>query len=59
MMASSLVLAIGLGAGLVGGMRSTHEFAGLAAATIVLALIGDAIVLPALLLRTQRPEETA
>ena len=59
MMASSLVLAIGLGAGLVGGMRSTHEFAVLAAATIVLALIGDAIVLPALLLRSQRPGEAA
>jgi predicted RND superfamily exporter protein len=59
MMASSLVLAIGLGAGLVGGMRSTHEFAALAAATIVLALIGDAIVLPALLLRAQRASEAA
>jgi predicted RND superfamily exporter protein len=58
-MASSLVLAIGLGAGLVGGMRSTHEFAALAAATILLALIGDAFVLPALLLRSQRHSETA
>jgi predicted RND superfamily exporter protein len=47
---SSAVLAAGLGAGVVGGMQSTHEFAALAATTVGLAFLGDAVVLPALLL---------
>lgn len=57
MLVSSAVLAVGLGAGVVGEMQSTKDFAALAATTIVLALLGDAVVLPALLLRP-RDEET-
>ena len=50
MTVSSAVLALGLGAGVTGGMQSTHEFAALAAATVGLAFLSDAVVLPALLL---------
>jgi uncharacterized protein len=56
MLVSSAVLAVGLGAGVAGEMQSTKDFAVLAATTIGLALVGDAVVLPALLLR-QRNEE--
>jgi len=50
MIVSSAVLALGLGAGVTGGMQSTHAFAALAATTVGLAFLGDAVVLPALLL---------
>ena len=59
MIGSSIVLVIGFGAGLLGGMESTHEFAILAAATIGLALVGDGVLLPALLLSTTRHGEGA
>ncbi|MEQ1631617.1 MAG: MMPL family transporter [Planctomycetota bacterium] len=59
MIGSSLVLAIGFGTGMLGGMESTHEFAALAAATILLALFCDAVLLPALLLLSSGREATA
>ena len=59
MLGSSLVLAIGFGVGMFGGMESTHEFAALAAATIGLALLCDAVLLPALLLLSSGREATA
>lgn len=59
MLVSSTVLAVGLGAGVVGEMQSTKDFAALAATTIALALVGDAVVLPALLLRPQSDEALA
>lgn len=57
MLGSSLVLALGFGSGLLGDMASTHEFAALSAATIGLALFGDAVLLPALLLALSPREE--
>lgn len=49
MTTSTVVLAVGFGAGLLGDMRSTHQFSALAAATVGLALAADGILLPALL----------
>lgn len=50
MVVASAVLTAGFAVGLTGSMVSTHEFAGLAAVTIVLALFADGVVLPVLLL---------
>lgn len=57
MLGSSLVLALGFGSGLLGDMASTHEFALLSATTIGLALVGDAVLLPALMLAVTPREE--
>lgn len=56
---TSLVLALGFGAALRGRLETTREFALLAAATILVALLCDLIVLPALLLLHTRRSATS
>ncbi|MEW6071276.1 MAG: MMPL family transporter [Planctomycetota bacterium] len=53
---SSAILALGFAAALVGRLETTLEFAALSSLTIVLALVGDIVVLPALLLPGWRAE---
>lgn len=49
---TSLVLAVGFGAGAVGRLATSVEFGALAALTIVTAFFADLILLPAILVRT-------
>lgn len=49
---TSLVLAVGFGAGAVGKLATSVEFGALAALTIVTAFFADLILLPAILVRT-------
>ncbi len=50
MVVASIVLSAGFGVGLIGTMATTQDFALLATVTIGLALLGDGLVLPVLLL---------
>ena len=47
---TSIVLAVGFGAGAFGDLSSTIEFAVVASSVVVVALIGDLVALPALLI---------
>jgi hypothetical protein len=47
---TSIVLAVGFGAGAFGDLSSTIEFAVVASCVVVVALIGDLVTLPALLI---------
>ena len=50
----SIVLALGFGAGVVGRLETTREFGLLAALAIVVALVADLLLMPALLLEVRR-----
>jgi predicted RND superfamily exporter protein len=53
---TSVVLGVGFSAGLCGRLTTTVEFCGLAAATIAVALLSDAVLLPAILVAPRRAE---
>ena len=55
---TSVVLGLGFSIGLLGQLSTTSEFCGMAAITIVVALLCDVLLLPALLIEA-RPAEVA